>query len=157
MAGPVRLVAMDAGDIGQVLAIEEEAQGNPWSEKIFREELEREWARLVVLKEGDEVLAYCNYWLVHDEVHLLNIATAARARRRGLGHQLMAHIIAFAEEHRCRYVTLEVRQSNAAAIAMYERCGFRSVGIRRAYYSDNREDARVMLLELDPGGSEGAL
>lgn len=141
---------MNASDIDDVVAIEREAQGHPWDAKVFAEELEREWARLVVLRCEGRVVAYCNYWLVHDEVHLLNIATDASVRRQGCGTLLMQHLLQVARERDSRYVTLEVRVSNAAAIAMYDRHGFAQVGVRPGYYADNREDALVMVLELPP-------
>lgn len=149
-----QIVAMQVEDIDEVLAIEEQSHPNPWKASVFREELEREWARLVVAKESDAsgasvVVAFCNYWLVHDEVHLLNIATDKASRRRGFGRQLLLHIIDFARTHQCRYVTLEVRKSNLAAQALYQAEGFQSVGLRPRYYADNKEDAVIMLLALD--------
>ena len=66
------------------------------------------------------------------------------ARRQGHGSRLLEHVIAFATRHKCRYVTLEVRRSNAGAIALYESFGFRAAGLRRRYYQDNGEDALIM-------------
>ena len=148
-----RVVAMLVEDLDEVLAIERQSHARPWTEAIFREELEREWARLVVVKKTDAsgasaVVAFCNYWLVHDEVHLLNIATDEGVRRQGFGRQLLLHIIDFAKSHRCRYVTLEVRKSNSPAQSLYQAQGFQVVGVRPRYYADNREDAVIMLLEL---------
>ena len=151
--------AMRLDDLEEVLAIEAQGHPKPWTEKIFKEELEREWARLMVLRsegrEGSKVVAFCNYWLVHDEVHLLNIATAREARRQGHGRDLLLHIIEVAKERSCRVVTLEVRESNVAAQTLYLSHGFQSVGVRPKYYADNREDAVVMLLELAAGESPG--
>jgi ribosomal-protein-alanine N-acetyltransferase len=148
-----KIVAMVVEDLDEVLAIEGQSHPKPWTENIFREELEREWARLVVVKEIDttgasRVVGFCNYWLVHDEVHLLNIATDEHSRRRGFGRQLLGHIIDFARDNQCRYVTLEVRKSNLAAQGLYQTEGFQSVGLRPRYYADNKEDAVIMLLEL---------
>lgn len=144
---------MVAADLDAVLEIEAQSHPRPWTETMFREELEREWARLVVLREEDEsgtsrVVAFCNYWLVHDEIHLLNIATHDSARRRGVGRELLGHIIEFANDNDCRYVTLEVRKSNLAAQGLYEGAGFLAVGLRPRYYADNKEDAVIMLLDL---------
>ena len=87
-------------------------------------------------------------WLVRDEVHVLNLATHPDARRQGHAARLLEHVIAFGHKHHCRYLTLEVRRSNKAAIRLYRKYGFRPVGIRPNYYSHGREDAIVMLLEL---------
>lgn len=150
-----RVVAMSEGDLDAVLEIEGQSHPRPWTEAMFRAELGREWARLVVVKEESEagqskVVAYCNYWLVHDEIHLLNIATHEASRRRGLGRELLSHIIAFGQQQSCRYVTLEVRKSNMAAQALYQGAGFQAVGLRPRYYADNKEDAVIMLLDLSP-------
>jgi ribosomal-protein-alanine N-acetyltransferase len=147
---PAEVVAMTVADLAEVLAIEAQSHPRPWTEAMFREELEREWARLDVVKDSETgaVVAFCNYWLVHDEVHLLNIATDQAERRRGFGRQLLLHILDFARSQQCRYVTLEVRKSNSAAQGLYSAQGFESVGIRPRYYADNKEDAVIMLLEL---------
>jgi ribosomal-protein-alanine N-acetyltransferase len=144
---------MSEEDLPAVLEIEQQSHPRPWTEAMFREELGREWAHLVVVKEEKEsgtaaVVAFCNYWLVHDEVHLLNIATATASRRRGIGRELLGHIIEFAAEHLCRYVTLEVRKSNQAAQSLYQSAGFQAVGLRPRYYADNKEDAVIMLFEF---------
>ena len=149
---------MQRSDLEQVLEIEAHAFGSRWSRRIFLEELEREWATLEVVRErqkdgSSRVVAFCNYWLVRDEVHLLNIATHPEARRRGHARALLDHMIAFARRHRCRYVTLEVRRSNQGAIDLYRGFSFQPVGIRPKYYVEDQEDAVVMLLELP--GAEG--
>jgi len=145
------IAPMTADDIDAVVAIEQLSQPSPWPRSVFAEELSREWARLVVVRQpGDGVVAFANYWLVRDEVHLLNLAVHPTHRRRGHGRRLMDHLLEFARGHRCHYLTLEVRRSNRAAIALYEAYGFQAVGVRPRYYQDSREDAIVMALEL-PG------
>lgn len=153
---PAEIAPMRREDLEEVLAIEQHAFRSSWPRQIFLEELAREWAYLDVLRERDgggpgRIVAYCNYWLVRDEVHLLNIATHPDHRRRGHGRQLMTHMVEFARRHRCRYITLEVRRSNGAAIDLYQQFAFQPVGVRPRYYADDQEDAVVMLLELPPG------
>ena len=94
------------------------------------------------------MLAFVNYWLVRDEVHVLNVASHPEARRQGHASRLLEHVIAFANRNKCRYVTLEVRRSNSGAIRLYRKYGFRPVGVRPNYYVEDNEDAIVMLLEL---------
>jgi [ribosomal protein S18]-alanine N-acetyltransferase len=144
---------MREADLDGVLAIEHGAYRSPWTRQIFAEELEREWARLEVLRERDadgrsRVAGFINYWLVRDEVHLLNLAVDPERRRRGHGRRLMEHLLCFARRQKCRYVTLEVRRSNRAAIDLYKSLDFAPVGVRRNYYVEDQEDALVMLLEL---------
>ena len=140
---------MGEGDLAQVLRIEESSQVNPWAPNVFKEELERSWSRLMVVVEpGGLVLAFCNYWLVHDEVHLLNIATDPRRRRQGCARLLMHELLTHARQTGCRSVVLEVRRSNRGAITLYESLGFQAIGLRSGYYTDNSEDAVVMLSQI---------
>ncbi len=145
------IVPMTAQDLDDIMEIERTSFRAPWSRQVFVEELDRDWAHVDVLRErtpASPVLAFVNYWLVRDEVHVLNVATHPDERRRGHAARLMEHVIAFAHKHTCRYVTLEVRRSNLPAIKLYRKYGFRPVGIRPNYYVEDREDAIVMLLEL---------
>lgn len=144
---------MREADLDEVVAIAAASFTAPWSRKVFAEELEREWARIDVLRErsadgSSHVVGFCNYWLVHDEIHLLNIAVAPKQRRRGLGLRMMERLLEFAKRHDCRYITLEVRRSNEAAIELYRSCGFEAVGYRPRYYTEDDEDAVLMTLEL---------
>jgi ribosomal-protein-alanine N-acetyltransferase len=146
------LAPMRLSDLDEVMEIERLSFKNPWSRQIFIEELERAWAHLEVVRDGPpgalQVAAFCNYWLVRDEVHLLNIAVHPDHRHRGHAARLLGHIIDFSRRHRCRYITLEVRRSNRGAVKLYRSYGFRPVGIRAHYYVEDGEDAIVMLLDL---------
>lgn len=148
---PCPIEPLTAAELDEVLEIERQAFRSPWSRQLLGEELEREWARIDVRRRSADdrtIVAYINYWLVRDEVHLLNVAVHPRERRHGHGRALMDHLIDFARAHRCRYVTLEVRRSNLAAIELYRAVGFQAVGVRPRYYVDDDEDAVVMVLEL---------
>jgi ribosomal-protein-alanine N-acetyltransferase len=123
-------------------------------------ELERPWARVWVARErpsasgGGAVstapLAFLVGWHVADEIHILNVATAPAARRRGLGTALMGVALEYAAQNRVRLLLLEVRASNADARRLYQKLGFVVTGVRAAYYADNGEDAIEMMLTLDP-------
>ena len=139
---------MRVADLDEVDAIERHSFKAPWPAQVFLDELAREWARVDVAREGARVVGFCNYWLVKDEVHLLAIATHPDRRRAGIGRRLMDHLLALARARASRLVTLEVRRSNTAAITLYEGLGFVPVGVRRAYYAEDAEDAIVMTLEL---------
>jgi len=154
------ILPMRAQDLDQVMEIEHASFRAPWSRQVFAEELERDWAYVDVVRVREQggrsrVAAFCNYWLVRDEVHILNVATHPDHRRNGHAARLMTHVVDFAKRHRCRYVTLEVRRSNEGALALYRSYGFKPVGIRPNYYVEDNEDAVVMLLELGDGDGDG--
>lgn len=137
-------------DLDALMEIERLSFRTPWARQVFLEEMEREWAHVDVIRPraGGAALGFANFWLVRDEVHLLNLAAHPDHRRRGLGAQLIDHVIQFARRHRCRYVTLEVRRTNVAAVGLYRKFGFQAVGVRPHYYAEDGEDAIVMVLEI---------
>ena len=87
------ILPLRALDLDQVMEIERLSFRTPWSRQVFLEEMERDWAHLDVIRPrgSSTLLAFANYWLVHDEVHILNIATHPDARHRGLGSQMLDH------------------------------------------------------------------
>ena len=97
--------------------------------------------------EGAPILGFAGVWYTHEQLHLVTIAVDPRQQRRGIGLALLLAVCDLAIEAELDSVALEVRASNAGALRLYERCGFRRVGRLRNYYSDNREDAIVMLLD----------
>ncbi len=115
-------------------------------------ELERPWSKVWVARPGErsEPQAFLIAWLVADELHVLSLATLPVFRRKGLGSALLRHALVFARENGVRLVLLEVRRSNAIAIALYRSLGFSATAVRPHYYADNAEDAVEMSLELDP-------
>lgn len=143
-------------DLDPVMEIENVAFKHPWSTDLFRRELEHDWSTILVVIEplsaaegGCERLAgFVIYWLVHDEVHVLNVATHPKLRRRGIARLLMDETISRARTASASLLTLEVRRSNDGAISLYRQLGFRSVGIRPKYYVDEDEDAIVMVKDL---------
>ena len=149
----VRIEVLADGDVPVVAAIDEEAfpQTRPAEEHI-REEMSRPWTRAWAAHGDAGVVGYLLSWHVADELHILQVATETRERRRGVGRALVERALAFAVAEKVRLVLLEVRRSNVAAIALYRGLGFSAVNVRRGYYA-NGEDAVEMLVELDPGGA----
>ena len=141
-----RIVPMTAARLPQVAALEQVCfPADPWSENLFRAALENPGAAVLLAEEDGAVLGYAVLSAVLDEGNLDNIAVAPEYRRRGLADALLGALTGFGRE--ClALLTLEVRASNAPAIALYEKHGFRPVGRRRNYYSDPREDAVLMTL-----------
>lgn len=145
---PITIEPMTATDLDEVDAIERHSFKTPWPRQVFADELGRAWARIDVARHADRVIGFVDYWLVTDEVHLLAIATAPDHRRRGVAARLLDHLLDVARTSNAVLVTLEVRRHNVPAIALYERRGFKRVGVRPAYYQEDNEDALVMTLDL---------
>ena len=144
----LQILPMRGPHVDAVMEVERLAHRTPWSRQVFVEELHREWAHVDLVVDGDKVLAFCNYWLVHDEVHILNVATHPDERRKGHARRLLEHVLEFARRKACRFVTLEVRRANVGAQDLYKSLGFQTIGIRPHYYADDGEDAFVMMLEM---------
>lgn len=152
LAPMLRTRRMTVADLPGVMEIEKEAFTNPWSLEMVKKELSQEWSTVLLLEEstpwGWELRAFAIFWIVADEVHVLNVATHVASRRRGLGRRIMDEVVAVGRSRQCRIGTLEVRRSNVAAIALYTALGFKTVGLRPRYYNDNQEDAVVMIMDL---------
>jgi len=150
--GSPLILPMTERDVDAVTSVAASAFAQPWAREVFCEELSRPWSVLRVLRAtpGGPICAFANVWLVRDEVHVLNLATAPDCRRRGYARLLLDDVLGFARTHRARYITLEVRRSNAAAQQLYKTSGFAAIGVRPRYYVEDDEDAVVMLLTLDP-------
>ena len=141
-----RLVPSDVDRVGEN---EREGFRHPGSRDLIARELEHAWSTtLIATAAGEEILGFIVFWLVHDELHVLNIATALEARRGGVGRALMIEAHEAARGRGARLATLEVRRSNTPAIELYRSLGYRQVGVRPNYYADEGEDAIVMDLDL---------
>jgi len=140
------IVRATAAHLDAIDAIERHSFPRPWPRATFETELATPHARVdVVLDARDAVLAFHDYWLVANEVHVLAIATHPDHRRGGHGRALLEHALTAGRAGGATLATLEVRRGNAPAIALYERCGFAVTHVRARYYEDNDEDALVML------------
>jgi ribosomal-protein-alanine N-acetyltransferase len=150
---PFVIRQMTHEDMPTVIALEQAAFRNPWSPELLRRELDHEWSTILLVEDplpggGRELLGLAIFWIVQDEVHVLNVATAPQHRRRGVARAVMEELLARGRHRRCTLATLEVRRSNEAAIGLYRSLGFRSVGVRPNYYVDEKEDALVMVLDF---------
>jgi ribosomal-protein-alanine N-acetyltransferase len=129
----VVLREMRQADLAQVAAIEREAYEYPWSPGIFRDCLLAGYTSIVAEHEGD-VIGYAIMSVAAGEAHLLNLCVANKLRRNGHGRQLLAAVMHRARHAGAERIHLEVRPSNAAALALYAATGFEQIGLRRAYY-----------------------
>lgn len=142
-------------DIDEIVAIENRAYPFPWTRKVLLDEIEGESFSYVYIarllkKSGQrgKIIGYHFFWLVSDEIHILNIAVDPEYQGGGLGTFLMQFACDFGRERGASCVLLEVRVSNRTAQRLYTQLGFRRIGLRKQYYSDNKEDAYVMKLLL---------
>ena len=145
---------MTVDDLVAVQLIERASFTTPWPANAYRQELEaNRLAQYLVGSIGDEIVAYGGIWLMVDEAHVTTFAVHPRYRRRRIGERLLLALLDLAVARHAREATLEVRLSNLAARRLYEKYGFRPVGIRPRYYSDNQEDALIMTTEplAEPG------
>jgi len=141
----LRIERMTLADIPDVHRIEAASFPNPWPDYAFRQELEsNRLARYLVVRAGGEAVAYAGVWLMVDEAHVTTFAVLPAWRRRGVGARLLLAMMQMAVDIGARVATLEVRLSNVPARELYRRFGFRPVGLRPRYYSDNGEDALIM-------------
>jgi ribosomal-protein-alanine N-acetyltransferase len=139
-------------DVEAVVAIERSAFADPWSAKSFRELVGRPEVifEVAVVDEGagEVVVAYAIVYVADTDGDLANLATAAIARRKGIGRHLLRHVLRSARARGAHIVFLEVRESNQAARALYESEGFTGVGRRARYYAHPVEDALILRKEL---------
>ncbi len=142
----VTIKRMSPEDIDGVIEIEAKAYGpHHWSKDSFLQELNNELAWYYSLfDEKGKLAAYAGTWHILEEAHITNIAVDSDYRRRGYGEALLKHILDDCYKEMIKYLTLEVRVSNKAAIGLYKKYGFTSFGIRKKYYQDNDEDAMIM-------------
>ena len=136
-------------DLDAVASLESASFTNPWTREMLARELERsEVTRVYVLRlPGHRVAAFCACWVIHDELHINTIAVDSAVRRRGLATRLMEHVLVDAARDGARRATLEVRRSNAAALGLYQRLGFKITAVRPRYYSHPDEDALILWRE----------
>lgn len=140
---------LDPSDLDRVAAIERATFSDPWSRRSFDELLGKPHVRALAVDGDDGRLAgYAVCQVAAGEAEILNLAVDPAARRRGLGGQLLDAALGALRRAGTTVVFLEVRQSNQAAIRLYERAGFHVVTLRRAYYRNPTEHALVMALEL---------
>lgn len=136
---------MTAADIDEVLEIERLCFPTPWSREAFRIEIEQNrCAHYFVAVCQDKIVGYGGMWVIIDEAHITNVAVHPSYRGRGIGEAIMRSLIEAAISLGAVRMTLEVRVSNKIAQNLYEKLGFRAVGIRKRYYSNNDEDALIM-------------
>lgn len=149
----LELRPMTDSDLDAVVELERATYETPWSENVFRDELQEPSRTYVVAADGERLVGYAGLLAVGDEGHITTVAVSDELRTARLGTRLMLYLVDRALEQSVRHLTLEVRVSNVGAQALYRKFGMAPVGVRKHYYGD--EDALIMWVH-DVDGSEYA-
>ena len=137
---------MSVQDLDEALDIERRSFPEPWSRGMFLHELKLPFSKSIVVRADDpthELLGYVCWWLIGEEIQILNVAVHPERRRHGIGRALVGLVFAETEAQHVSNITLEVRRGSTAAIALYRSFGFTESGVRRHYYGRG-EDALLM-------------
>ena len=140
---------MNEGDLIEVVDMEKEVFADPWPLGAFKYDLQNNFALVLVARLDGRVAGYANVYIIEEEVQIGNIAVAPDYRQRGIGSRIIDYVIAEATRRKSGYICLEVRQSNEAAQKLYQKFGFEITGRRKLYYRHPKEDALVMVREMN--------
>lgn len=140
---------MTKDDVDAVYKVEEDCFSDPWSKESIRKELKNNLARYLVAQLDDKIVGYIGVWFVVDEGHITNVAVHSDYRGKKIGDKLVKEMVELCKENNIVAMTLEVRVSNTIAQNLYRKYGFKMGGIRKEYYSDNKEDAIIMWNQLN--------
>jgi ribosomal-protein-alanine N-acetyltransferase len=140
----IEIRVLELGDLSAIEAIEQKAYPTPWSRSMFASELAKPTSICLGAFEGQDLAGYVINSRYVDAWHVMNVAVDPEHQRRGVATALLERLFELTRDDERRGYTLEVRVSNEDAIGLYEKLGFESRGIRRGYYTDNREDALIM-------------
>jgi ribosomal-protein-alanine N-acetyltransferase len=140
----VQIRTLEVSDLSEIEAIEKRAYPTPWSRSMFASELAKPTSICLGAFEGADLLGYVINSRYVDAWHVMNVAVDPEHQRRGVATRLLRRLFELTRDDERRGYTLEVRVSNEGAIELYAQLGFQPRGIRRGYYTDNREDALIM-------------
>ena len=138
------ITEMNAAHVPQVAELERICFADPWSEKSVASELDNKWALWLVAVEDDRVIGYIGSQTSIDETDVMNVAVHPDFRRRGIAESLIIRLVEELKNRGSHALMLDVRASNAPAIALYEKLGFLQVGCRKNYYRNPKEDALIL-------------
>lgn len=151
----VSIEGMTSEHLDEVLGIERQCFPSAWSRQSYERELRNSNSYYFVATDGARVIGYVGMWVIRDEAHITTLAVRVDWRRRGLGSRLLAYAVSLAQGYEVAKVTLEVRERNYPARALYEKFGFEPTSFLPSYYGDTGEDALVMRKFLSPDSSRG--
>ena len=143
------LETMNAAHVAQIAALEKICFSDPWSERSIASELDNKLAFWLVATEGETVAGYIGSQTVMEETDMMNVAVHPDFRRQGIAEALVSGLVEHLKAMGSHCLTLEVRASNAPAIALYESMGFTQVGLRKNYYQKPKENALILRKEWE--------
>ncbi|MDE3018795.1 MAG: ribosomal protein S18-alanine N-acetyltransferase [Nitrospirota bacterium] len=149
MASPFVFAPAQLEDLDRLVAIEQQSFTAPWTRRMFEAEFQNPFSRLLAARLTSEgrpgfIVGYLCWWVVFEEVRLMNLAVEAGRRRQGIAKALVLQALSAAQTEGAERAVLEVRASNLPAVRLYEELGFRHVAVRAQYYTDPIEDAVLM-------------
>jgi len=130
-------------DVDGVVSVENECFSHPWTKQGIAEELENDTARFFVARKDGQVIGYIGANNIAGEVYITNIAVLPSERKKGIGEVLLSVLLSESGRENADFVSLEVRESNCAAISLYKKMGFQEAGRRKGFYRDPQEDALI--------------
>ena len=148
MENNIIIRSMTKDDVDSVYIVEENCFTDPWSKESIRKELKNDLARYLVAELDNKIVGYVGVWFVVDEGHITNVAVHSNYRGKKIGDKLVKEMVELCRQSNIVAMTLEVRVSNIVAQNLYKKYGFKMGGIRKEYYSDNKEDAIIMWNQL---------
>lgn len=143
----IEFAEMQPRHVPQVAALEKICFADPWSEKSVASELENPLSYWLVAMDGEKLVGYVGSQTVLGETDMMNVAVSPDYRRKGIAEGLILALIAALKARESHCLTLEVRDSNASARALYEKLGFSEIGRRKNYYRNPKEDALILRKE----------
>lgn len=147
----IRRMTMD--DVDGVYAVEISTFVDAWSRDAFVSDMKNPVARYLVAEQDGQIIGYAGAWVILDESHITNIAVLKEHRGQGTGKRLTRDLLQYLSNLGAAYATLEVRRSNEVAQNLYKSLGFIQLGVRKRYYTDNNEDALLMVCDHLPAAN----
>ena len=144
MINNLTIEEMKENDIDGVFEVEKNCFEDYWSKDSFKKELSNNLAKYLVAKIDNKVVGYVGIWFVVDEGHITNVAVHEDYRGQKIGDHLIKELVQVCKNNKIISMTLEVRASTVVAQNLYKKYGFKMAGIRKEYYSNNKEDAIIM-------------
>jgi ribosomal-protein-alanine N-acetyltransferase len=152
----IRIRRLELEHLNAIEVIERRSYPTPWSRSMFAGELAKPASICLGAFDGEQLVGYMIISRYVDAWHVMNVAVDPDHRRRGIATLLLNRLFESTDDGTRRGYTLEVRVSNEGAIKLYQAAGFRARGVRRGYYTDNREDALIMWRDPEAGQAESA-
>ena len=152
MSNTVTIEKASVSDIYAIAEIEKKCFSVPWSETAIEDFINNPLCVMFCAKHNEKTIGYVGLYIIFEDCDIANVAVIPEFRNRGIAKKLMEYAVSFANEKNVKKLMLEVRASNVPAISLYEKLGFSTVGIRKNYYTQPKEDA--LLMDKTIGGQD---